>query len=119
MSVILKRIYDEERNLGGHRILVDGIWPRGISKEQAEIDRWMKEISPSSELRKWFNHDPEKFSEFKRRYKKELSSQSDKKSSLDELRNLADGNRVILLYGAKDEKHNHALVLKELLEQDD
>ncbi|MFG6147006.1 DUF488 domain-containing protein [Halobacillus sp. B23F22_1] len=119
MSVILKRIYDEEKKPGGHRILVDGIWPRGISKEQAEIDEWMKEISPSAELRKWFNHDPEKFSEFKKRYKKELNGHSDKKSSLDKLRNMADGKRVILLYGAKDETHNHAVVIKELLEQDD
>ncbi|MCP3027257.1 DUF488 family protein [Halobacillus sp. A5] len=117
MSVILKRIYDEDQNIGGYRVLVDGIWPRGISKEQARLDEWMKEISPSSSLKKWFNHDPDKFPEFKKRYKKELQEDPEKKEKVKELKKRAARNRVLLLYGAKDETHNHAAVIKEWLEQ--
>ncbi|MCA0989609.1 DUF488 domain-containing protein [Guptibacillus algicola] len=116
MSVVLKRIYDEEKPLGGHRVLIDRVWPRGISKEDANLDEWMKDIAPSSSLRKWFAHDPDKFESFKEAYQKEIK-ESDAMSKLDELKNIARNNRVVLLYGAKDKVHNHAVVLKEMIEK--
>lgn len=116
MSVVLKRIYEEEKPLGGHRVLIDRVWPRGISKEDANLDEWMKDIAPSSSLRKWFAHDPDKFESFKEAYKNEIK-ESDAMSKLDELKNIAKNNRVVLLYGAKDKVHNHAVVLKEMIEK--
>lgn len=113
MSIVLKRIYEEDQRVGGYRVLIDRIWPRGISKEDADLDEWMKEVAPSSSLRKWFDHDKEKFSEFKQKYKEELKEHSD---AVKKLREAADGNRLVLLYGAKDKEHNHAIVLKEYLE---
>jgi uncharacterized protein YeaO (DUF488 family) len=116
MSIVLKRIYDEPPHLGGHRILIDRVWPRGISKEDANLDAWMKEVTPSPSLRKWFNHDPEKFEEFKEAYKDEINQDDKKLSKLQELKEMATNERLVLLYGAKDERHNHAVVLKEMLE---
>ncbi|UTE78759.1 DUF488 domain-containing protein [Rossellomorea sp. KS-H15a] len=116
MSIILKRIYDEPPRLGGHRILIDRVWPRGISKEDADLEEWMKEITPSPSLRKWFNHDPEKFEKFKQAYKDELHHDEEKQKILRKLKEMSENERVVLLYGAKDEKHNHAVVLKEVLE---
>ncbi|WP_431802589.1 DUF488 domain-containing protein [Halobacillus andaensis] len=100
MSVVLRRIYNEEKKLGGYRVLIDRIWPRGISKEQAEIDEWMKDLSPSPDLRKWFNHEPAKFEEFKKQYRQELNDQPEKKSLLNKLREQSEGQRVVLLFGA-------------------
>ncbi|UOQ95390.1 DUF488 family protein [Halobacillus shinanisalinarum] len=117
MSVVLKRIYDDDTRTGGNRILVDGVWPRGISKEDADLDEWMKDIAPSSPLRKWFNHDPEKFNEFKKSYKEEIQQSSERTEKLDELKKMADGERLILLFAAKETKYNHAVVLKELIEE--
>ncbi|MBN8210895.1 DUF488 family protein [Bacillus sp. NTK071] len=117
MSVILRRIYDEEDSLGGNRILVDRVWPRGISKEDANLDDWMKEIAPSSSLRKWFNHDPDKFEDFKKAYRKEIDESDKASEKLQELKKMATNERLILLFGAKDTKHNHAIVLKELIEE--
>ncbi|UOR10897.1 DUF488 domain-containing protein [Halobacillus amylolyticus] len=116
MSVVLKRIYDEDTRTGGNRILIDRVWPRGISKEDADLDEWMKDIAPSSSLRKWFDHDPEKFYEFKKSYKKEIQQSSERTEKLDELKKMADSERLVLLFAAKETEYNHAVVLKELIE---
>lgn len=116
MTVRTKRIYDEKHSTDGKRILVDRIWPRGVSKEDAALDEWLQEIGPSDELRKWFNHDEEKFDEFKKKYRKELQD-GDQKASYDELKEIQKNNQTItLLFGAKNEKYNQAIVLKEMLE---
>ncbi len=112
-SIEIKRIYNDAAEDDGYRVLVDRLWPRGVSKEAAQLDEWNKEVSPSPELRKWFDHDPDKFDEFKKRYKTELA---DRESVIDELLENADGKKLTLLYGAKDEEHNHAIVLKEFLD---
>jgi len=109
-----KRIYQDSTSNDGYRVLVDRIWPRGVSKEDAKLDDWMKKITPSTELRKWFDHDPDKFDEFKKRYKNELD---DKEDLLDSLIRKSSKKKVTLLYAAKDEQINHALVLKEVLEK--
>ncbi|UTH16559.1 DUF488 domain-containing protein [Macrococcus epidermidis] len=106
----LARIYDEDIPKG-KRVLVDRVWPRGISKEDAKLDEWLKDIAPSTDLRKWFDHDPDKFNDFKKKYKEELKD-NDKVKELKDMK-----GTVVLLYGAKDEKHNHAVVLKEYLSQ--
>src|SRR5690625_2386076 len=116
MTVKLKRVYEEEAKSDGKRILVDRIWPRGISKQKANLYEWLKEIGPSKELRKWFGHDPNKFDEFKKKYKKELQD-GKQKASYDQLKNIQKENSTItLVYAAKDEENNQALVLKEMLE---
>ncbi|RAI80155.1 DUF488 family protein [Macrococcoides caseolyticum subsp. hominis] len=105
----LARIYDEDIPKG-KRVLVDRVWPRGISKEDAKLDEWLKDVAPSTDLRKWFNHDPDKFSDFKKKYKDELKDND----AVKELKDMK--GTIVLLYGAKDEKHNHAVVLKEYME---
>lgn len=111
--IAIKRIYEDPANNDGYRVLVDRIWPRGVSKEDAKLDEWPKEIAPTDDLRKWFDHDPDKFHEFKKRYKKELKDHQDK---LDGLVKKSTEKKVTLLYGAKDEEHNQAVVLQEVLE---
>lgn len=113
MSIRLKRAYDEAASSDGRRILVDRLWPRGVSKEKAAIDDWPKEIAPSGELRKWFDHDREKWNEFRKRYRKELKDHSEE---LERIRGCASKGTVTLVYAAKDEKHNHALVLRDVIE---
>ncbi|MFD1779030.1 DUF488 domain-containing protein [Fredinandcohnia salidurans] len=113
--IVLKRIYEPSSTEDGKRILVDGIWPRGISKDKAQLDKWMKEIAPSTELRKEFNHKPERFEEFKEHYIKELQETEEKKVALNQLLEMAKEEKVTLLFGAKDEVHNQAVVLKEVL----
>ncbi|MCH2450773.1 MAG: DUF488 domain-containing protein [Gracilimonas sp.] len=113
-SIQIKRIYEDASEKDGYRVLVDRLWPRGVSKEAAQLDEWNKKISPSPELRKWFDHDPEKFEEFKKRYKTELA---DREDVIDELFENADDHKLTLLYAAKDETHNHAIVLKEFLNE--
>ena len=109
----LKRIYEEYDKKDGYRILVDRLWPRGIKKEEAKIDLWLKEIGPSDELRKWFNHEPEKWAEFKKKYRAELTR---KKELLNEIKHEEKENpAVTLLFGAKDQEHNQAMVIAELL----
>ena len=110
----IKRIYEDSADSDGYRILVDRLWPRGVSKEDAQLDDWMKEIAPSPELRKWFDHDPDRFNDFKKRYETELS---DRKKPVERLTETSREQSVTLLYAAKDETHNHAIVLKEYLEQ--
>jgi uncharacterized protein YeaO (DUF488 family) len=108
----LKRIYDEFQKSDGFRILVDRLWPRGVSKEKAHLDLWLKEVAPSTELRKWFGHDPEKWQEFIKRYKKELAAND----AFGELKSIAEKEKnITLLYAARDEEHNEAMVLKELI----
>ena len=107
----IKRAYAPAEAADGYRILVDRLWPRGISKEKAKIDLWLKSVAPSNELRKWFGHDPERFAEFDRRYRAELAESG----ALDELRAvLREHPDATLLFAAHDE-HNNAVVLKELL----
>jgi len=111
--LVLKRIYEPSSEDDGFRILVDQLWPRGVSKEKAALDLWLKDIGPSTELRQWFAHDPEKWLEFKAKYKIELQ---DKIEYLQEIRTATQQHkRVTLLYGAKDQEHNEALVIAEVL----
>lgn len=112
-----KRIYETPSETDGFRILVDRLWPRGIKKEKADINLWAKEIAPSNELRKWFSHDPEKYDEFKELYTKELNSNPQSQEFKDlYLQKIKDLN-VTLLYAAKDEKYNNAVVLKDWLDE--
>ncbi|SLN26890.1 DUF488 domain-containing protein [Oceanibacterium hippocampi] len=111
-EIAIKRIYDGASRRDGYRVLVDRVWPRGVSKEEADIDRWAKEIAPSSKLRKWFGHDPERWDEFRKRYREELDEQTD---TLRELLDDCGGKRMTLLFGAKDTEHNQAVVLKDVL----
>ena len=112
MKIMVKRVYEEPAQEDGSRILVDRLWPRGLTKQKAKIDLWLKEIAPSTELRKWFGHDPEKWKEFRKRYYKELKMKSEQ---IDILKEYQRKGAVTLVYGAKDKEHNEALVLKELL----
>jgi uncharacterized protein YeaO (DUF488 family) len=111
-NVKLKRAYEPPAADDGMRILVDRLWPRGISKERAAIDQWMKESSPSTELRKWFGHDPARWNEFRRRYAKEVRQNTD---LLDQLRSLARQGPITLIYSAHDEEHNDAVELRHLI----
>ncbi len=110
----IKRIYDIPNKDDGYRILIDRLWPRGISKEKALIDLWFKDIAPSTELRKYFNHDPDKFNQFKIIYTQELKTNP----AINKLKKLINQNqKVTLLYGAKDPNINHAIVLLEFLKE--
>ncbi len=112
VQVQLKRIYEPPQKSDGYRVLVDRVWPRGLSKDAAQIDLWMKDIAPSTALRKWFNHDPARWVGFQEKYRAELCELGDK---LDELRARAKKEPVTLLYGAKDTEHNQAIVLRDVL----
>ena len=112
--VKLKRAYEPAAPDDGTRILVDRLWPRGVSKAEAAVDRWLKEIAPSTELRQWFGHDPDRWSEFRRRYAEELRQHE---AVLDEIRALTRKGTVTLVYGARDETHNDAVALKDVLSQ--
>ncbi|HET9850189.1 MAG TPA: DUF488 domain-containing protein [Candidatus Saccharimonadales bacterium] len=108
----LKRAYEPVGSDDGYRVLVDRLWPRGLSKEKLRLDIWLKEVGPSNELRKWFNHDPAKWQEFKSRYKKEITGTE----TFKELKKIVDENSLVtLVYGAADEEHNQAVALKEFL----
>jgi Uncharacterized conserved protein len=110
----IQRLYIDERE--GFRVLVDRLWPRGMSKEKLFTDLWMKEVAPTDELRKWFAHEPERWEEFKKRYLMELNT-PEAKEKLNEIKSLEKKNgTVTLLYGAKDEDHNQAVVLKQVLD---
>ena len=112
MDVRLKRAYEPAVSADGYRVLIDRIWPRGITREEARLGEWARELAPSSELRRWFDHDPDRFEEFRRRYSDELANQADK---LRDLRRLARRRRLTLVYGARDTEHNDAVVLAEIL----
>ncbi len=111
-DIHLKRAYEAPSSADGVRILVDRLWPRGVSKERAAIDRWMKEVAPSTELRRWFGHDPKRWNGFRRRYRAELSHRVE---LLRELRALTRKGRLTLVYAARDEAHNEAIVLRDVL----
>lgn len=111
-TIYIKRIYDEPSDKDGYRVLVDRLWPRGISKKDANLDEWNKEIAPSTELRKWFNHQEANFTEFEKRYREELGTKQDE---LSRLKDLAKSNTITLLYGAKNTRINQAVVLRNLL----
>jgi uncharacterized protein YeaO (DUF488 family) len=113
MSVKVKRVYSEPSRKDGVRILVDRVWPRGLTKDRAGVDRWLKELAPSTTLRKWFGHDPSRWKEFQSRYRKELRAN---KEALAELRKLCAKRTVTLLFGARDEELNQAAVLKKVLQ---
>lgn len=113
MKFEIKRVYEEPGRTDGTRVLVDRLWPRGLSKEKARVDIWLKEIAPSTELRKWFSHDPKKWAGFQSRYREELKSKADLFAVLKEK---AAKGPVTLLYGAKDEAHNEAVVLQLVLQ---
>jgi uncharacterized protein YeaO (DUF488 family) len=115
MSLQLKRIYDEPSAGDGRRVLVDRIWPRGLSKNAAQVDEWLRDLGPSSELRKWFGHDPARWGQFRERYRAELGA-ADQRQRLAQLRDLASRQPVTILYGAKDREHNQAVVIAELLQ---
>lgn len=110
----LKRAYDAPAKSDGRRILVERLWPRGISKQKAGLDDWIKDIAPSTELRQWYDHEIPKWPQFRKRYQAELK---DKKDLLDQLRKQGRQQTVTLVYAAKDQEHNGALVLKEYLEK--
>jgi uncharacterized protein YeaO (DUF488 family) len=107
----IKRIYEKPDKEDGTRILVDRLWPRGLTKEKAGVDLWLKDIAPSTELRRWFGHDPEKWNEFRKRYRHELK---EKEEQVSLLKDQMKKGTVTLVYGANDEEHNQAVVLKEL-----
>ncbi len=113
-TIRLKRAYEPPTEEDGNRILVERLWPRGISKEDAAIDHWPKEIAPSTELRKWFGHDPDRWEEFRKRYWAELDQKGD---LLDDLRQKLKEGPVTFVFAAKDEEHNSAVALKEYLER--
>lgn len=115
MLIKVKRVYDEPHETDGYRVLVDRLWPRGVSKEALQHDEWLREIAPSDALRKEFNHDPGKFNDFKDQYYAELDQQPELADAL--LEKARSGHTLTLLYSAKDTKHNNAVVLKEYLEE--
>lgn len=109
----LKRVYEAPTETDGLRILVDRLWPRGLTKERAAVDLWLKEIAPSTELRKWFGHDPAKWEQFQDRYWRELEENAE---ALDQLKEKCKEPTITLVYGARDEEHNEAIVLKAFLD---
>lgn len=114
IRIALKRVYDEPDPGDGTRVLVERLWPRGLSKERAHVDVWLKEIAPSRELRTWYGHDPEKFAEFRQRYESELASQAGQEA-LARLRDLVKQGPVTLVFAAHDTEHTNAIVLRDLL----
>jgi uncharacterized protein YeaO (DUF488 family) len=112
MAIQLKRAYDPPGSRDGERILVDRLWPRGLSKDKARIDDWLKDLAPSDALRRWFNHDSDKWAEFKARYFRELTAHRELVAMLNRK---ARKGAITLVYGARDEKHNNAVALREYL----
>lgn len=115
-QIKIKRAYEPSEPSDGTRILIDRLWPRGIKKTDAAIDRWLRDIAPSAELRRWFGHRPERWPEFRRRYRAELRGHPE---PIEEIRSAARAGPVTLVYAARDEAHNDAVVLKELLTGED
>ena len=111
-NIAMKRAYDPPIEADGVRVLVDRLWPRGLTKQSAAIDQWPKDVTPSTELRKWFHHDPDRWDEFRRRYLAELK---DKGSEIEALRKLAQAGPITLIYAARDTPHLHATVLRDVL----
>jgi uncharacterized protein YeaO (DUF488 family) len=116
MSIAIKRAYEAAGAKDGHRILVDRVWPRGVTKDELHLEGWYRDLAPSTQLRKWFGHDPERWPEFQKRYLSELR-RADLRERLDELAKLAKRGKVTLVYGARDEEHNQAVVLRDYLKR--
>lgn len=112
LDVRVKRIYDPPESADGYRVLIDHVWPRGVSHERAKLDEWAHELAPSDELRKWFDHVPERFDRFRARYREELAGHADQ---IEALRARASRGRLTIVYAARDREHNNAVVLDELL----
>jgi uncharacterized protein YeaO (DUF488 family) len=110
----IKRAYEPASRSDGQRFLVDRVWPRGVSRDELNIEDWLKDVAPSTELRKWFGHDPQRWNDFQRRYRQELASNQ---AALEPLLDAARRGDVTLVYGARDEQHNQAMVLKQFLEE--
>lgn len=113
--VQIRRVYEAPDADDGYRVLVDRLWPRGVSKDKADVDEWLRDVSPSDELRHWFGHDPDLWSEFQRRYRVELEGVG--AESMDHLVALASEQKVTLVYAARDTEHNNAVAIKELLDE--
>lgn len=114
MPIFMKRAYDEASSDDGKRILVERLWPRGLKKEKAKLDEWLKDVAPSTELRKWYGHDPAKWEKFKEKYWRELQ---DKESLISRLAQEAESNKITFVFGSKEEKLNNAAALKEYIEK--
>ena len=112
--VWLRRAYDAPTRNDGYRVLVDRLWPRGTRRADAQLDEWCRDLAPSDDLRRWFGHDPRRFAEFDRRYRLELTDHLD---AVDRLTQRVDSGRVTLVYGARDSKHNNAVVLRDVIEE--
>jgi uncharacterized protein YeaO (DUF488 family) len=111
-EVRARRVYDEPDSSDGYRVLIDHVWPRGVSKERAHLDEWARDMAPSDELRKWFDHVPERFGEFRARYRDELAG---RREHVEQLRRRARSQPVTIVYAARDPEHNNAVVLAELI----
>jgi len=116
MSIAVKRAYDPPEAKDGRRILVDRVWPRGVTKDELRLDGWYRDLAPSTELRKWFGHDPERWPEFQKRYAAELR-RAGMRERLSELAAMAKRSKVTLLFGARDEEHNQAIALRDYLKK--
>lgn len=115
MTIRIKRVYETPTKTDGKRVLIDRLWPRGLSKEKAHVDLWLKDIAPTTALRKWFGHDPKRWPEFRQRYQRELDA---KRDIVAYLKKECQTGTVTLVYGARDEQHNDAIVLKAYLERE-
>lgn len=116
-SIVLKRAYEKPARGDGFRILVDRLWPRGVSKDELHLDAWAKTLAPSTELREWFAHDPKKWTEFRKRYRAELTAIDATKTIRELLNSAKRAKTITLVYGAKDQEHNEAVVLRDLFER--
>ena len=116
MNIKIKRVYEQPDKNDGRRILVDRLWPRGLTEEKAGVDLWLKDIAPSTELRKWFGHDPDRWEEFKERYRAELA-EAGKMGVLRDIAERAREENVTLLFGAKDTRHNDAQALEAFIRE--
>jgi uncharacterized protein YeaO (DUF488 family) len=114
IEVRARRVYDEPDPGDGYRVLIDHVWPRGVSKERAHLDEWARELAPSDELRKWFDHVPARFGEFRTRYRKELAAHGEQ---IEQLRDRSRSGPVTIVYAARDTEHNNAVVLAELIRE--
>jgi uncharacterized protein YeaO (DUF488 family) len=112
IDIHVKRIYEAPERDDGYRVLIDRVWPRGVSRKRAQLDEWARELAPSDELRRWFGHDPDRFDEFRSRYRNELKGQ---RGRLAELRRRAKDGPLTILYAARDREHNNAIVLAEMV----
>jgi uncharacterized protein YeaO (DUF488 family) len=113
-KIVIQRAYAEPGPDDGYRVLVDRVWPRGRNKETLKLDKWSRELAPSAQLREWFGHDPKRWTEFQQRYRDELDS-DEMRARMQQLMSDAAGQRITLVYGAKDEEHNQAIVLRDVL----